>query len=380
MKCIKCNSEIESDDNFCYNCGNWTPKGYSYLKENKDNILNGNVMKTENKLPTLFVLISLLICITVIISVVRGQKILKPIVYLKKQIMNNQYGYTTSIIKTDNNYYNKSIPNIESANEIIENDLSSQSWQCIDNIDNYKIEESLKNKYKIKSISFCDMETEEVRKIEEVFNRFFLIFPSSIGYLDTLTITNDKDKNKFIAYFQPIHQFVNRNEDINNYNKVNKTQILLNSYYFLNKKEKIKENFYVKDATLESLIAHELGHYITFVALLKEKNITSITLTTKENEKELEEIISIINNNSFSNDILEKATNKYNTKYNSNLTTLHLAETISKYASTKNINGELIKDETIAEAVHDYYLHNDNANNYSKEIIYILKEKLGDSV
>ena len=380
MKCIKCNSEIESDDNFCYNCGNWTPKGYSYLKENKDNILNGNVMKTENKLPTLFVLISLLICITVIISVVRGQKILKPIVYLKKQIMNNQYGYTTSIIKTDNNYYNKSIPNIESANEIIENDLSSQSWQCIDNIDNYKIEESLKNKYKIKSISFCDMETEEVRKIEEVFNRFFLIFPSSIGYLDTLTITNDKDKNKFIAYFQPIHQFVNRNEDINNYNKVNKTQILLNSYYFLNKKEKIKENFYVKDATLESLIAHELGHYITFVALLKEKNITSITLTTKENEKELEEIISIINNNSFSNDILEKATNKYNEKYNSNLTTLHLAETISKYASTKNINGELIKDETIAEAVHDYYLHNDNANNYSKEIIYILKEKLGDNV
>ena len=380
MKCIKCNSEIESDDNFCYNCGNWTPKGYSYLKENKDNILNGNVMKTENKLPTLFVLISLLICITVIISVVRGQKILKPIVYLKKQIMNNQYGYITSIIKTDNNYYNKSIPNIESANEIIENDLSSQSWQCIDNIDNYKIEESLKNKYKIKSISFCDMETEEVRKIEEVFNRFFLIFPSSIGYLDTLTITNDKDKNKFIAYFQPIHQFVNRNEDINNYNKVNKTQILLNSYYFLNKKEKIKENFYVKDATLESLIAHELGHYITFVALLKEKNITSITLTTKENEKELEEIISIINNNSFSNDILEKATNKYNEKYNSNLTTLHLAETISKYASTKNINGELIKDETIAEAVHDYYLHNDNANNYSKEIIYILKEKLGDNV
>ena len=380
MKCIKCNSEIESDDNFCYNCGNWTPKGYSYLKENKDNILNSNVIKTENKLPTLFVLLSLLICITAIISVVRGQKILKPIVYLKKQIINKQFGYTTSIIKTDNNYYNQPIYDIESAYKIIENDLSSQSWQCIDNIDNYRIEENLKNKYKIKRISFCDMETEEVRKIEEVFNRFFLIFPTSIGYLDTLTITNDKDKNKFIAYFQPIHQFVNRNEDINNYNKVNKTQILLNKYYFLNKKEKIKENFYVKDATLESLIAHELGHYITFVALLKEKNITSITLTTKENEKDLEEIIIIINNNSFSNDILNNATNKYNTKYNSNLTTLQLANSISKYAGTKNVNGELIKDETIAEAVHDYYLHKDNANNYSKEIITILKEKLGDSV
>ena len=56
-----------------------------------------------------------------------------------------------------------------------------------------------------------------------------------------------------------------------------KTKILLNSYYFLNKdilSKGLKENWYPNNASYESLIAHELGHYITFVTLLKQNNIT----------------------------------------------------------------------------------------------------------
>ena len=33
--------------------------------------------------------------------------------------------------------------------------------------------------------------------------------------------------SEYIARFQPMYQFVNINEDINNYNKVNKTQIFI---------------------------------------------------------------------------------------------------------------------------------------------------------
>ena len=66
-------------------------------------------------------------------------------------------------------------------------------------------------------------------------------------------------------------------------------------------------------------------------------------------------------------------------KYKENIDTISLAATISEYAGTKNINGELISDETIAEAVHDHYLHQEQASKYSTEIINILKEKLGDN-
>ena len=52
------------------------------------------------------------------------------------------------------------------------------------------------------------------------------------------------------------------------------------------------------------------------------------------------------------------------------------AKTISEYASTKDKKGNIITDETIAEAIHDYYLHKDNLTKASFEIINVIKMKL----
>ena len=381
MKCIICNSEIENDDNFCHQCGHWTAKGYTYFNQNEKHVklLEGSATKTENKMITLFVLISILVILVTLISFIRGNEVLKPFIYIKKQAFNYKYGYSTSVIKTDNQYHKINISNLEVANNYIEKDLSTQNWQCRDNIDIYHIEEELKQKYEIKSISFCDIETEETQKIKNVIDKMWILFPNTIGYLDTISITNANSKDEYVAYFQPIYQFINRNEDINKYNKVNKTQILLNSYYFLNNKllsntvnEVIEENFYVKDTTWESLIAHEMGHYITFVSLLKQNNIDSITLVTKENENKINELISLINSHTYSQKIVEQALANYNKINNQNVSLETLTNSISKYASTS-------PDEAIAEAVHDYYLHGNNANTYSLEIIKILKERLGEA-
>ena len=42
MRCLNCSvDDIETDDNFCYNCGHWTARGYNFLKdENNQKILN----------------------------------------------------------------------------------------------------------------------------------------------------------------------------------------------------------------------------------------------------------------------------------------------------------------------------------------------------
>lgn len=58
------------------------------------------------------------------------------------------------------------------------------------------------------------------------------LFPNISGALTNISITNASTNKEYIARFQPMFQFVNTNEDITKYNKVNKTQILLNSYYF----------------------------------------------------------------------------------------------------------------------------------------------------
>ena len=81
-------------------------------------------------------------------------------------------------------------------------------------------------------------------------------------------------------------------------------------------------------------------------------------------------------NGEFSLSILNDALENYNNKYNLNLNVEQFALTISKYASAKDKNDNLIADETIAEAVHDYYLHKDNMKSSSYEIINVIKQKL----
>lgn len=384
--CIHCNAEIEHDDNFCFSCGNITPRGYSYFNNNEKNlkILNGNAVKQMNQTITLFTVTTILITTFAILIGLRGQNILKPFIYLEKQIFRHQYGYDTSLIVNNNQYNKIIINNIEQANKQIKKDTEDQKWKCKNNIDVYYIEQKLSTTYQITSVNFCDISTIEATKINKIIEKFFMLFPETKGYLNHIAITNPNNKEDYIAYFQPIYQFVNSNEDISNYNKVNKTQILLNSYYFLNEtilssniEDIVGEDWYVKDVTWESLIVHELGHYITFVALLKENNIDNITLITKENEFQFNYILNDINSGNFSKQLVNEALENYHTKYN-NIDIENFTLSISKYAGSKNESGELIYDEAIAEAVHDYYLHGEKAKVNSLEIISVLKKKIGD--
>lgn len=138
----------------------------------------------------------------------------------------------------------------------------------------------------------------------------------------------------------------------------------------------VEDNWYVRDATWESTIAHELGHFISFTIFLREHNYNNITLVTKDNYKQVTDLLKEYETNAFSLSILEEALSNYNSKNNTNLDLIEFAQTISTYAETTSKNGELIADETIAEAVHDYYLHRSNMQKSSYEIITILKSRL----
>ena len=245
------------------------------------------------------------------------------------------------------------------------------------------MENDIENAYSIPNVSFCDISYDEAEKIKDVIDKMYFLFPNMKGALTNISITNAKTNSEYIAYFQPMFQFVNPNEDINYYNKVNKTQILLNSYYFLNENimrdsvtSVVGENWYVKGATWESTIAHELGHYITFVIFLRENGFQNITFITKDNESKIDELLKIYEAGEFAQNIVSQALNNYNNKYKTNLDLDTFALTISKYAGVKNNDNVFLADETIAEAVHDFYLHGNNCMESSYEIVNIIKSRL----
>lgn len=377
--CLKCGYEVENDDNFCPQCGHWTARGYILLKDNNKNRKKRKIVEQQNRMVYLFELLFLFLMLIIIICFYRGKEILSPFIYVRRKITDYQYGYNTTILKTDNQYFNKEIIDIETAISIIKSDFEEQDWKCKNNFEIGKIEKELQENNNIINVSFCDLNIEKAQKISIVINDVYQLFPNIKNYLTNISITNDSNKNSYVASFQPIYQFVNSSNNINEYNKVNKTQILLNSYYFLNEdklKSPIKEDWYVKDATWESLIAHELGHYINFVTLLKNKKIDNIILVTKENENVINDIIEIVNNQRYSKQLVNEALENYNKKYNTNLDIGEFTLLISKYANQKNHKNEYVYDEIIAESVHDYYLHKDSSSKASLEIIYILKLRL----
>ena len=385
MKCIHCEVEIESDDNFCWKCGHWTAKGYSFLKneENVKMIMNGDAVKQDERFSILISLLGIGFILFTAMMFIRGDDLFKPFTYLKKQATNYIYGYNTSIIKTDNKYSNENINTYDNAIELIKKDFDEQSWLCENDIEISRVEYELQENFSIPSVSFCDAPYDVTLKLKDVISKMYSLFPNIQGALTNITITNASSSSEYIAYFQPLYQFVNINEDINLFNKVNKTQILLNSYYFLNKEmlesnleNVVGENWYVNGATWESTIAHELGHYISFVILLKENGMSNITFETPTSQTQIQNIIEIFNNGTHSNEIVNEALLNFNSKYNLNYDIDTFASTISKYASSKDKKGNVIADETIAEAIHDYYLHGNSMKNSSREIVNVIKNRL----
>ena len=386
MKCMNCNVEdVETDDNFCWNCGHWTARGYNFLKDetNRKMIENGKVIKQNLKVGVLVSLLLIGIITFIIMYSIQGKELFLPFKYLKKQVDNMVYGYNTSIIKTDNKYNKVSINDYNDAINIIKKDFNEQAYICDQDLELSQIEYEIETNYAIPKVSFCDIKIEEAQKIKRVIDDMYTLFPNIKGGLTNITITNANTNSEYIARFQPMYQFVNINDDINDYNKVNKTQILLNSYYFLNDKmleqpitSVVEDNWYVKDATWESTIAHELGHYVSFVIYLKEHNLNNITFITKSNYEKIDNLLKEFESNNFSLNIVKDALSNYNSKNNTNLDLIEFAKTISTYAGTTDKNNELIADETIAEAVHDYYLHKNNMQKSSYEIITILKSRL----
>ena len=114
MKCLNqyCDAEeIENDDNFCYKCGHWTAKGFSFIRkeENVQKILSGDAAKKDDNFSIMLGLASLAFLAFFVMSLFRGNDLYKPFFYLKRKADSYIYGYNTSILKTGNTYNDKNV-------------------------------------------------------------------------------------------------------------------------------------------------------------------------------------------------------------------------------------------------------------------------------
>lgn len=288
--------------------------------------------------------------------------------------------YQTAIIY-DHQYEGITINNKEDAYQLISKDSVSQKGQCPDEMK--KIEDEIIKKYGITAVNLCEMDPAFARELGNVFQKIYSEYPSVRGHMTNVSLSNVSMIGEYIAAFMPAFQFATSSAS-SGFPGVFKTQILLNSSYFLNQ-EKLnssvnqgsKSGHFPPNTTIYSPVAHELGHYLSFLAMIKSYQVNSVLMIYENNFKEFKEICEDFDDGTYSLSIIKEAYNRYQKDTNQSPGFDNWRGTISKYALSKDNDGNYIYDETIAEAFHDSYLNGTNASIASKYVVAVLKEKLG---
>ena len=283
--------------------------------------------------------------------------------------------YSTAIVY-DNTYTGIKIESSYDAKKLIEKDSVDQKSKCPSGIK--QVEDSIISKYGITAVNLCEIDVDFAKEIAKVFEKVYNEFPGARGNLTNLSIVNASMGDDYIAAFMPALGFAEYNDVY-----VFKTLLVLNSEYYLNEerlangvKMSSQSGHFPKNATKYSPVAHELGHYLSFLALLKHHNFKSMLIIHNSDGYIYQEIVTDFNRGDFSLSMIKEAYEKYKKEVGTTKSLDEWRSTISAYAMAKDKYGKYIYDETIAEAFHDVYLNGNNAADASKYIVAVLKSKL----
>lgn len=244
------------------------------------------------------------------------------------------------------------------------------------------LETEMETKYKITAVNLCEMDPALANELKNVTAYVYNNYPAARGYLTNLTLATVSENATYMAAYMPMFTFVT-SDTISGYPIGLKSQIILNTKYFLNP-AKIdnsvsygrKSGYFPKNATPSSTVAHEFGHYLSYVAMLNYYKNTEMIYIEPTKSNLMFTIYDDFNDGDFSKKLLEEAYAEYKKNYGSSMSFDQFRASISSYAVAKDERGDYIYDETIAEAFHDWYLNGNNAKPASIMIMSVLQRYL----
>jgi len=396
MFCPKCGAPAEENQKFCNKCGN-------NLVVSQNSSQNTNTSTYNKKSNKNMIFIGLGVGLGVLIIIIacifafgesdndyystytyetyeeEEEKEDNKTAEIKKEETKSKGKYRTVII-TDNTYSGMEISNDTDAYDLIIEDSVNQKDTTSKEIK--AIENEIINKYGITAVNLCEMDVEFAQELVNVLDEIYNEYPSVRGHLTNISLINGTMSENYIAAFMPVFNFATSDSE-STYPWVIKTQVLLNTTYFLNPtrleasvKDGSNSGHFPPNATIYSPVAHEFGHYLSFLAMMNHYNMESILLIDNNNLNDFSAIYADFASGEFSLSMIEEAYQNYKTDTNTKLTIDEWRATISNYAVTRDNSGNYIYDETIAEAFHDVYLNEENAQDASKYVVSVLKKHL----
>lgn len=402
MYCSRCGTKLDANAKYCNKCGFNMSGSNVVTPPPYINNINSNISKSkESNKKMIFMgigigtsIVLLILLFNVIIQNSKSDYYFSDNSYTNTDVTNSnstrakenttttKKSKSKTVIISDNFYKGVSVSSIDDAEELISKDSTDQKSKCPSEI--LEVENDIIKKYGITAVNLCEMDVDFAKELGNVFGVIYDEYPAARGHLTNVTLRNTSmmSESGVIAAFMPIFSFATSNTQTT-YPWVIKTQMLLSSPYFLNKnklegsvKDGSSSGHFPPNSTIYSPVAHELGHYLSFLAMLNNYDMNSVLLIDANNIDTLYKVYEDFGKGYFSLKMLQEAYNNYKSDTNTTLSFDEWRGTISGYALAKDNDGEYIYDETIAEAFHDTYLNKDNARDASKYIIKVLKKYL----
>ena len=360
----------------------------------------------EEKLPeekekrnVYFELIDKLVLVALLLFVVSVGSFVYYRLEYKLYFANTSYQYDTTIIDTpvtgefrtsveyDKKYVNDNVQTESDALNLIINESEEQKKKCPNN-NNLEVEKRIQSKFKVAAVNLCELDPTYAKEIEKVMDHIYKEYPGIEGYMSNLTLMNSNNSNNgTLASFNYFFLFSTASRS-RGYPWVIKNQIILNSAYLLdpnlpitikNSSRRVGNDtsWFPANANRASIVAHEFGHYLSFVSLNKNLNIQERFLIKKMNYSNYNKMVTAYKNGTWAKGITDEAYENYNSRHPGRYENEYeFRASISQYAVAIDGRGNFIYDETIAEAFHDCYVNDDKAADASKEIVKVLKERL----
>ena len=394
--CGKCGATVEDNHFFCGNCGEEISANTKFCpKCGKQNLtMNANIPTTTveepkkkkiNKIIIVGALAFWLVIITTIIIGARsngyfigGEDKIKtepdePEALVKVPGETSVDGDNFTSFVYDNTYKGRAVTEMKEAKDLIVKDSVEQKDSCPKEI--RALEEKIIRENDILAVNLCELDPSVAEEFANVLIKLWQDYPGVRGYLTNLGLFNPKsiEDTHVYAFFQSVFPFVEEGNDV-----VYKTHIELNSIFFLNLpkldaslQSDIELGFHPKNAGKRtSTFVHEMGHYIEFVATLKQYNIDSLIIVNADSFSNFYSAATKWANNKLCLQILNSAYQKSG----STLSFDDWRATVSGYAVTKDNKGNYLYHETVAESVSDVFEYGSDASLASQ---YIVKELQG---
>lgn len=283
----------------------------------------------------------------------------------------DQLPSTTTSVSCMQRYVDKDVSDSTEAINLIKHDSTIQEKNCSTTIQ--MIDKQIQEETQIYGVNLCEMAPETALEIYNIISRIYKEYSGIKGYVTNLTLNNDSNTSH-ITSFKPNYIFVTSSKK-DTFPMVIKSQILLNSRYYLNEdyaksviNQEIKERNFSSNTTLANLLVHEYAHVITYVLTLKYYESVNPVFLTKENYENYSKALNNYKNDNFSKMLFNEAYKTFKDSESED----EFREAISLYANKKDGLGNVLYNETIAEAFHDYFLNGKSASKESLEIVKIL--------